>query len=184
MKPPELTEPELVERLREGDRDALGQIYILYRDSVCNYCHCLVKEKDRVEDVVHETFVKVWNNIGSLRNSESFRSWIFMIARNQALLDLRDRKRFEELTDESSIEHDSPLVTLISAEESVQVKGLLDALRRPYRELIVLRVYGGLSYAELARVTGLSRDAVRVHLFRARKTLAKLYDENFGGKHE
>ncbi len=179
-----LAEIELVERLREGNREALGQIYVLYRDRVYNYCHWLVKENARVDDVVHETFMKIWNNIGSLRNGNSFRSWLYTIARNEALLDLRDRKPFEELTDESSIESDSPLVALINAEETDQVKGLLDALRPAYRELIVLRVYEGLSYAELACVTGLSLSAVRVHLFRARKALAKLYDEHFGDRHE
>ncbi|MDP2884808.1 MAG: RNA polymerase sigma factor [Ignavibacteria bacterium] len=184
MNQSSVTEIELVERLREGSREALGQIYVLYRDSLYNYCHWLVKEDGRVDDVVHETFMKVWNNIGSLNNSDSFRSWLFKIARNQALLDLRNRKPFEELTDESSIESDGPLVALINTEKSDQIKGLLDALRPAYRELIVLRVYEGLSYAELACVTGLSLSAVRVHLFRARKALAKLYDEHFGDRHE
>ncbi len=178
------TEIELVERLRQGSREALGQVYVLYRDRLYNYCYWLVKENSRIDDVVLETFINVWNNIDSLNNSDSFRSWLFAIARNQALLDLRDRKPFEELTDDSLIEHDGPLVALISAEEADQVKGLLDALRPAYRELIVLRLYEGLSYAELAGVTGLSLSAVRVHLFRARKALAKLYDEHFGDRHE
>ncbi len=184
MKDLGLSVPNLVERLRDGDRKAFGQIYALYRVSLYNYVHWLVKGRERVDDVVHETFVKVWNNIGSLNNSGSFGSWLFAIARNEALADLRDRKSFQELTDESSIESDGPLVDLINSEQSGQMKELLDALRPAYRELIVLRVYEGLSYAELAHVTGLSLPAVRVHLFRARKALAKLYVEHFGDHHE
>ncbi|MBM4159943.1 MAG: RNA polymerase sigma factor [Ignavibacteria bacterium] len=182
MSQSSLTERRLVEHLRLGSREAFGQIYVRYKGSLCNYCYWLVKEKDRAEDIVHETFLKVWNNIGTLDDSSSFRSWLFTIARNQALLFLRDRRPFEELTDESSSENDDPLHALISTELSDSISSLLNALSPAYRELIVLRVYEGLSYAEIASVTGLSLSAVRVHLYRARKALARLYNEQYGDK--
>ena len=184
MSQSSVTERRLVEHLRLGSREAFGQMYVQYKDSLCNYCYWLVKEKDRADDIVHDTFLKVWNNIGTLNDSGSFRSWLFTIARNQALLYLRDRKPFEELTDESSSESNDPLHVLISTELAGSVSSFLSALRPAYRELIVLRVYEELSYEEIAGVTGLSVSAVRVHLFRARKALARLYNQRYGDKHE
>ena len=177
------TDQQLVESLRQGSREALEQIYTRYRDRLCNYAYRLVGDRDRVDDVVHETFIKVWSNIGRLNDTSSFRSWLFAIARNEALLQLRDRKPFEELNDETTPESDDPLSALISNELSGSVTGLLDALRPSYKELIVLKVYEALTYAEIASVTGLSLSAVRVHLYRARKALAALYDKHCGDKH-
>lgn len=179
-----LTEEQLVRDLCLGSPQAFGEIYLRYKDSLCNYCHWLLKDKDCTEDVVHDTFLKVWNNISALNNSGSFRSWLFSIARFQALLFLRDSKPFEQLSYEPEVENEDPLHILITNEQSTQIGGLLNALRPAYRELIVLRVYEELSYAEIARVTGLSLPAVRVHLYRARKALARMYTEHYGEKHD
>lgn len=179
-----LNEEQLVNELRLGSREALGEIYAHYRDSLFNYCSRLVKDNSRAEDLVHETFLKIWSTIQTLNHTSSFRSWVFSIARNQALLFLRDRKPFEKLSDEIPLTDDDALDLLISSEASAALGSLLDQLRPAYRELIVLRVYEELSYAEIAAVTGLSVSAIRVHLYRARKALAGIYTRRYGEKHD
>ncbi len=180
--PSDLNEEQLVIELRLGNAKAFGLIYDRYKDSLCNYCASFVKDNGLAEDIVHEIFLKMWNNIQTLNEARSFRSWLFRIARNEALHFLRDRKQFEELSEEIREEDRSPLESLVNSEESVKVSGLLDHLRPAYRELMVLRIEGELSYADIASVTGLSPSSVKTHLFRARKALAKVYTELYGGK--
>jgi len=182
MTPSDLNEEQLVIELRLGSTRAFGLIYERYKDSLCNYCSSLVKNNDVAEDIVHEIFLKMWNNIQTLNEVRSFRTWLFSIARNQALLFLRDRKPFEELSEGLPREEESPLDLLVNEEQSAMMGSLLNRLRPAYRELMLLRIEGELSYADIAAVTGMSQSAVRTHLYRARKALAKVYAELYGGK--
>ena len=179
-----LNEEQLVNELRLGNREAFGEIYAHYRDGLFNYCNSLVKDNSRADDLVHETFLKVWSTIQTLKHTSSFRSWIFSIARNQALLFLRDRKPFEKLSDEIPLTDDDALDLMISSEASAALGNLLDQLRPAYRELIALRVYEELSYVEIASVTGISVSAIRVHLYRARKALAGIYTRRYGENYD
>lgn len=176
-------EVELVNELRRGERKAFAALYEHYKDSVFNYCASLVKNNEAAEDVVHDVFLSIWTKKHTLVHARSFRSWVFSIARNRALESLRDRRHAEGLSEDLSLEEDSPLELVLNRERSMMVDGLLDHLRPAYRELILLRIEGECSYAEIADITGRSQAAIRTHLFRARKALAKVYAELYGGDH-
>jgi RNA polymerase sigma-70 factor (ECF subfamily) len=177
-----LSDTDLVRNLRSGSSDAFAELYLRHKDALYDYCSRLLKDGVRAEDVVQESFLMVWNDAHALNDLGSFRSWIFSIARHKALNSIRDRKIFDELHDDSSVEHDNPHAILVRNEQSALFSDLLDMIRPAYKDLIVLKDYEDFSYAEIAKVTGLSIASVRVHLFRARKALAKMYVQNVGGK--
>lgn len=175
-------EEQLVNEFRRGNSSAFGIIYEHYKNNLCNYCYSVVKDKDVAEDIVHDVFLRIWDDIQTLNDPLSFRSWIFTIARHRALNYLRDRKPLDELSEALQDNEGSVLDSLVNQEQSSLMDGMLNQLRPAYRELLLLRIEGNLSYAEISAITGLSQSSVRIHLYRARKALTKIYVELSGGK--
>ncbi len=123
------------------------------------------------------TFIKAFESIRSLDKPELFYYWLFSIARNEVYAVIR-RKRGNDvvhsLEDEEDIwEMESPHVQIVQQETSEFVQQLLNQLKAEYREVLVLRHYDKLSYAEIAAITGDTVSSVESRLFKARKVLAK-----------
>jgi RNA polymerase sigma-70 factor (ECF subfamily) len=175
-------EEQLVECLRARSSDAFAELYTRHKDALFDYCFHLLKDRARAEDAVHEAFMMAWKDIPSLKGTHSFRSWMFSIVRHHALNQIRGRKLFDELSDEVPMNDPDPLEVLITNERSTNFAELLDRMRPQFKELIVLKDFEDLTYAEIARITGLSLASVRVHLYRARKALAKVYTKHYGEK--
>jgi RNA polymerase sigma-70 factor (ECF subfamily) len=175
---------ELIDQLRLGDRRAFTDVYEQYKDGLFHYCCSMLKDRQAAEDVVHDVFINIWTKKHTLMDASAFRSWVFSIARHRALAFLRDRKPFEELSEDLSQDDDSPLELAINQEKTEMLDGLLCRLRPAYRELILLRIEGEFSYEEIAGMIGKSQAAVRTHLFRARKALAKVHGEIYGRDHD
>lgn len=176
----------LVERLQRGDPTAWSELYERYRGTIYAYCLRLLVNKLDAEDSVHETFLKIRNGIRRLEEPDALRLWILRIARNEAFQLLRRNQRhsnegadFEDIWTE-----DTPQDELERREESEIVGQLLDRLKPEYREVLVLREYENLSYAEIARVTGASESSVKSRLFKARRALIEKYQHYFGERNE
>jgi len=174
------SDTDLVRQLRSGSRDAFEELYLRHKDALYDYCSRLLRNSAQAEDVVHDSFLSLWNEASALNDPGAFRSWIFSIARHKALNTIRDRKSFDELTEETAQEDDDPLSVFMRTEQSALLSDLLDSIRPAFKDLIVLKDIENFSYAEISRITGLSLSSVRIHLFRARKALAKAYSKNHG----
>jgi RNA polymerase sigma-70 factor (ECF subfamily) len=166
-----ISERELVEGIQHGSQDALAAAYEQYSDGVFAYCLRILADRQLAEDVVQDTFLKVRHYAASLQQDDSFRSWIFRIARNEVLMQLRETRRNSELVTESPWETETPHEQFISAERTEIVNRSLDYLKREYREVLVLRIYENLSYAEIASITGTTESSVKSRIFRARKAM-------------
>lgn len=161
----------LIERLREGDPRALGILYERYKNPVYAYCHRLLNDQQAAEDAVHDTFLKIRYAIHTLQQVQSFRSWLFRVARNEAYTFLRRTRNFDGLDEQDVWEAQTPLEQFVEEETTQIVQLLMNVLRPEYREVLILREYEGLSYAEIAEVTGATESSVRSRLFKARKAL-------------
>jgi RNA polymerase sigma-70 factor (ECF subfamily) len=167
-----LSDQQLVEQAKCGNRDALAEIYARHKDGVYNYCLRFIKDKDSAKDAVHETFLRMYSGLEGIRNGMVLRVWLLSIARNFALNSLRKNRVTDPLEDEPVSEDDSPFEAVLQKEQSQTVKSLIDSLQPSLREVIVLREYEELSYREIAMVTGLSEENVKVRIYRARKAIA------------
>jgi RNA polymerase sigma-70 factor, ECF subfamily len=169
------TDTQLVEDLQRGNELAYTQLCLRYRHKVFAFCHRLLLDPDDSKDVLQEVFLKMLNNIHSLQRPDMFRSWLYSIARREAFCHLRRSKRFEKLeNDEEVLSHENnPLEVVIVEEVGDIVRHYIAMLRPLYRELLVLREYGGFSCAEISEITGIPENTVRSGLFRARKALAE-----------
>lgn len=151
----------------------------LYRATVSDvfaYVQSLVRERAVAEDVTALTFERAWRRrdaYDARRGSQ--RAWLFAIARNAALDELRRRKRRATLVgDPPDPRVPDPGAEPDAAERRASVAAGLAALAPRERELIALRFHGGLSTAEVARVLGVSERAAAMRIHRAVTRLREL----------
>ena len=163
----------LIEQLKHGDQRALGQLYQAFSSGVFAYCLKILADRQLAEDVVQETFLKVRQHAGSIQKNESFKSWIFRIARNEALMQIRKHRPNGQIDDNTIWEEETPHVKFVKSERAEIVNRMLESLKYEYREVLVLLVYENMSYAEIAAITGATESSVKSRIFRARKAMVE-----------
>jgi RNA polymerase sigma-70 factor (ECF subfamily) len=168
---------ELVRRSQKGDKAAFSQLYQKYQRRVFSFCYRLTGCGETAQDVVQTTFLKAYQSLTTLDEPRLFYYWLFSIARNESLGHLRQKRGggvSVSLEEAGQIwDGESPEVTLEREELQALVERLLGRLKAEYREVLILRQYESLSYAEIAAITDDSISAVESRLFKARRTLAK-----------
>ena len=157
--------------LQHGNQRAFAEMYQQFSEGVFAYCVKILADRQLAQDVVQETFLKVQQHAHTLQNDESFRSWVFRVARNEALMQLRKRRVNGELKDDSVWDEETPYQQALATERTEIVNRMLENLKHEYREVLVLLVYEGMSYAEIAHVTGTTESSVKSRIFRARKAM-------------
>jgi len=165
----------LIEAFQAGDEFAFVSLYNRYKNAVFAFCVKMLLDRVQAQDVMQETFLRVYENRDRLSNTASFKSWLFTIARNQCLNQLRRTKRQVQLDEEKEVNNrmpETPVSELEKNERIELVTRYLSQLKPDYREVIILREYQNLSYEEIAAVTRSTLSAVKSRLFKARRRLA------------
>ena len=180
----------LVRRCQAGDRKAFELLVARHTRLAGAVAMSVVGDYHTALDVVQDAFVKVFDGIGALQDPERFRGWLRNVVRTSALDTLRRRKvkgrTGEPLPGED--EESSPLPApgllpeelLARAELREQVRDEIAALPESQREVVLLKYLEGLSYEEIARVTGLTVPTIESRLFRARAALRARLVARFG----
>ncbi len=169
----------LIEAFQAGDEFAFVGIYNRYKGAVYAFCLKMLLDTEQAQDVMQETFLRIYENRGRLLKTNSFKSWLFTIARNQCLNNLRRNGRhvgFDLDVEYRMPNLDTPVSKMEKNEQVRFVKRFLELLKPEYREVLVLREYQNLSYEEIAAVTRSSISAVKSRLFKARKKLARIME--------
>ncbi|HFE52360.1 MAG TPA: sigma-70 family RNA polymerase sigma factor [Bacteroidetes bacterium] len=179
----EPSDEELIERFQKGDREAFEKIVERYKDQLLNFAYRFLGSRQEAEDVVQDTFLRVYRNRKAYRRVARFSTWIYTIAGNLAKTELRKRKRrklfsisdlgFEEkdyeISDLSHNPEDDVEGTL--KEEIIQRE--IEKLPPKFREVIILRDVQGLSYEEIALILKIPIGTVKSRVNRARLRLQK-----------
>lgn len=162
----------LIEAFQAGDEFAFVTLYNRYKAPVFAFCAKMLLDRAAAEDVLQETFVRVYENRERLTRPGSFKAWLFTIARNQCLNQLRRSGRQVSLGEtEPTARGETPFSQLMKSEQVALVNEYLGHLSPEYREVIVLREYQNLSYEEIAAVTRNTVSSVKSRLFKARRKL-------------
>lgn len=170
----------LLDRLVRGDSLALGRLYERYKLPLFRFCLRMLKDGTRAEDAVHDTFLKLARQHAGITHPDALRGWLFRVARNEVYMALR-RTPHEPLDDDGALwDATTPQEILERTEQQVLVRMMLDSLRPEYREVLILREFEDLCYADIARVTGSTENAVRARIFKARRAMA----ERLAGAHK
>lgn len=175
-----MTDEQLVEKLQQGDEEALGELIRRYQQKLFFYVTKLIGSKDDAEDVVQETFLKVYQNIQSFELDRKFSSWIYRIAHNQAINLAKKRSRvqaIEAVNLDWFAEHEKEVDDFLATEERLELSNdmmkLIDDLRLEYREILVLYYFEEKSYEEISDILQIPKATVGAWLSRAKQQLKK-----------
>ena len=187
------TDQEVVEWARQGHERAYRELVRRYQRPVFSLIYRMVRDRERAEDLAQETFVKVLNALGSYRPQYKFSSWIFKIANNAAIDQLRRRELntlsldgapdavTAERQEGSSLQiahsGESPLQELEARELGSQIERAISQLRPEYRSCIILRHVEGRAYEEIAEILDLPLGTVKTYIHRARSELRDLLEQ-------
>jgi RNA polymerase sigma-70 factor (ECF subfamily) len=168
----------ILTRVQAGERSAFGDIYLRYFDRVYGYLVVVLNDADRAEDAAQQVFVKALEALPRYeRRTQPFRAWVFTIARNEALDELRRLNRIElsevDQIDRRRDEEDAELEPLESLDWISDRELVLFVERLPLaqRQALMLRFTADLSNAQIAEVLGRSTADVRMLQSRALRFL-------------
>ena len=169
--------PDVIERARNGDVAAFGEIYDTHVDSVYRYLLYRVREPSDAEDLTSEVFTRAFANIHRYRwQGKSFLAWLYTIARN-AVTDRRRRDRpTVELDNAYGLAAEGPTAhdRAVLGEEVDALRGAVKHLTGEQQEVLVLRFIENMSSREVATILGKNEGAIRALQFRALGRLRKI----------
>lgn len=175
------TDQELVDRCRQGDRVAMRELVEAYQRQVFNAALRLLGSPDDAADVVQNTFLKVFENLGNYDGRYRLFSWIYRIGVNESLDQLHRRRRLQPLDDEELDETDGPEDEIASAMLVRRVQSGLLALAEDYRVVLVMRHFSDCSYQQIAEVLDLPEKTVKSRIYTARQQLKDWLAANGAG---
>ncbi len=174
---PASDEGSLVARARRQDADAFRAIFDLHAPSIFRFLVDLLGDGGDADEGTQETFVRAYDRLHSLRDSERLLPWLLGIARNVSLEHRRSRRRLVALASNEADEAElaelpvdafTPESLLLSREELARVGAALGQLSEGRRAALLLRFDHGLPYEEIAGVLGWSLSKAKVEVHRAR----------------
>lgn len=181
-----LLERVLAERALAGSADAFRSLVELYQRPIHSFVLRMLPDASLADDLAQDVFLRAWRHLGEYDPSRKFSSWLFKIAHNRTIDQLRRQKlRFTFSLDDrgeddesprevaAPEEQTSPLRQAESSELQRLVQESIAGLRPAYREVLLLRFEQDLQYDEIAAVLGIALGTVKVQLHRARKALAR-----------
>lgn len=174
-----LSDIDLITAAQKSDSAAFGALVNRYREGVVAVVYRMCGDPWLSEEAAQEAFLRAWLHLSSYDPRYSFRSWVYRIAINAALDTLRREKPtadIDEIGDivvetPSSTQNDNPEAALERKERANRVRRALLSLPSPSRAVLVLREYGGLSYAEISNALGIPLGTVMSRLNSARGQL-------------
>jgi len=169
------TDEALLSRARKGDGHAFSALVQRYERLVYRVAYRLLGDPDEADDAAQEVFVRLFDSLADFRGEARLSTWLYRATRNRCVSTLRRQRPVISLEEVEGTPPgngiDDPEEALLRQETTDLVQRALGSLPEMYRTLMVLRHLEGLSYADIAEVTGLPVGRVKSRLFRARELL-------------
>jgi len=177
----EASDEELIARFQQGDNYAFDLLVKRYKDPLLNFIYRFIGEKNEAEDIVQETFLRLFKNKHYYKEIAKFSTWIYTIAGNLAKTELRKRKRRKlfSISHYLSTEKDYDIPDQTTSPESDTntlitdkiIQKAIDKLSPKFKQVIILRDIQGFSYEEIAEIVGIPLGTVKSRVNRARLKL-------------
>ena len=161
----EVEDPDLIARTKRGKVEAYNVLVSRWEKRIFNYLLRLLSNREDAMDLSQEVFLKAYQSLGKLQDPARFGPWLFRIAHNEAFSHLR-RKR-PEVEWESGLAAGISRPRLEPLELTLAVQSALTRLSDDQREAIVLKIYQGFKFEEMAEVLGCPVSTVKSRLYTA-----------------
>lgn len=165
---------DILTRLRANDKSILKELFQTYYTSVCSTIHRFIRDRNLVEDLAQEVFLRFWEKRQKINITSSVKAYLHRMAVNEALAHLRKNKRYseEEFTpDISSGEEAGAEEQYLYAELEGSIKAAIDSLPPKCRAVFQLSRYEELTYKEIAEKMDISVKTVENQMGKALKVL-------------
>jgi RNA polymerase sigma-70 factor (ECF subfamily) len=172
-----LDDSQLLSKCLSGHTEAYGALVEKYGARIVNLAYQMTGDRHQAEDVAQEAFVRAYKALPRFQRKAKFSSWLYQIALNLCKDHLKARSRHAKSADEEHLANvdadprDEAPRQIVEAELSDKMRQAIQALPLLYRESFVLRHLQGLDYADVAAITEVPADTVRVRAYRAREML-------------
>lgn len=169
----------LLNDCKRGDRQALESLVRRYERPVFNAAFRMLGNPDEAADVTQTVFLKAFENLDRFNPKYKFFSWIYRIAVNESINQLKRRGRTEPLVDTTLVaQTKSPDELLESGRIGKEIQAVLMAIQEDHRAVIVLRHFSECSYRQISEILQIPEKTVKSRLFSARKQMKLRLKEN------
>ncbi len=176
------TDESIVASVQAGDSELFGELISRYEMKLKRYARKYLAREADIDDLVQDVFIKSYTHIQSFDTSLKFSPWIYRIAHNTFLNELKRKSRYV-----SSFFDVDAILPLLPAKETAdadvlkeemraEVDSLLEKLQPKYKEVVILHYYEGLTYQEISDVLQIPTSTVGVRMTRARHRLLQLIE--------
>lgn len=176
----------LLERLRDGDSEALSTVFELYSDRIYRLALSLLHDEQSADGVVQDTFMALIEHLDSFEGRSSIGTWLYRVAYNNCMGRLRKIRPEVDVEDSDAVMPERfidwqtiPETMLTGSEAMAQVEEALETLSPALRAVFILRDIEDLSTEEVAQALDISISAVKVRLHRARLALREALSAYF-----
>jgi len=184
----DLSDNDVVKASLEGDTRAFGELVTRYDQRLLNFVYRTIGDRERAQDLVQETFVRVYRHLERFDQTKKFSTWIYTIASNLAKNELRNRSRnplvlFQTIKKNWDADHrplewedtqNKPDDLFRKRHLREKVEEAVKLLPEHHRIVFVLRELEGKTYEEIADITGCNLGTVKSRLNRARNNFAQI----------
>jgi len=174
----------LIDKVIKGENNAYAELVDRYKQMVYTLAYKIVKNREDAEEVAQDTFVKAYNALNDFKGDSKFSTWLYKIAYYRSLDYLKKNKRRVETT-KIDISEEYNIASLDDALDALEAKDRTEIIKHAIQQLpgedsvlITLYYFETLSMNEISKVMGISPNTIKVRLFRGRKRLAKILENN------
>jgi len=191
-----LADKDLVQRVVRGDGAAFNVLVARWEKKLFNFAYRLTGNRDDAFDICQDSFVRAYEQISQLNDASKFANWLFKIARNNCISLHRSEEKLPKLEKTSEDDDELNLEEMLSNSSQVRIDGpqqfepselrliiarALDHLPFEQRETIVLKVYEGLKFSEIAEIAECPISTVKSRLYLGLIQLKKILANNQRG---
>lgn len=179
MKATNQSDEWLMGQVVRGKRDCLEVLVRRYATGLLTYLSRMCGDGHRAEELVQEVFLTVWTKRKTYKLDKPFKAWLYTIATNRCRSAFRGKKNQPLASlDESAgfspeAEDHGPMDIAVNSENASLVSAAVANLPEQQRMVVTLRIWGGMSYAEIAQSAGRTEATIRSHMHRALESLRR-----------
>ncbi|MDD8018454.1 MAG: sigma-70 family RNA polymerase sigma factor [Bacteroidota bacterium] len=170
-------ELQLIQEFRNGNEQAYNKLVLRYQEKIYWIVRRMIPDHDEADDVTQNVFIKAYQSLKTFKGDSSFYTWIYRIAVNSSLNEIRRKKIRKTFSlDESETiqlhsDDDQPLERMEKEERTKLIQKAIEQLPEKQKKVFVLRYYEELPYEEIAKILKTSVGGLKANYFHAVKKI-------------